>query len=402
MKRVAFLVDSMGISGGNHIIYKWAEMLSKSYEVSILVKQPKLGLNLHFIKEKSLNILSYEEAQDREYDLVFATWWETLKDLILFQAGQYAFLMQSLESCFYSSDDIRQSQFQFLTEKTDIQIVTIASWLKNFLVDVGRVNPDRVQVVKNGIDKKLWAPTPPAIEKKTGQVRFMVEGPGGVEFKHIKETIAILEEEKLNYIWVSSSIQKSYIGKYCEGYFEKVPYQEMPRYYSSCDVLLKLSSIEGMFGPPLEMMSTGGTAVVWDVYGSDEYVCNGVNAIKLPMYSKSSVASALRYLSQNSEKLNDLKKNALESAKNWCSWEEQESKVLKAVETILSSSAGVGFYKNIALFYREYSYAGSLPIDVQVYNEIRKILIRSSILKKVLKTVFVCLFYVKMKLKKVF
>ena len=41
--------------------------------------------------------------------------------------------------------------------------------------------------------------------------------------------------------------------------------------YNQCDVLLKMSKVEGVFGPPLEMMACGGTCVVGNVSGYDEY-----------------------------------------------------------------------------------------------------------------------------------
>jgi glycosyltransferase involved in cell wall biosynthesis len=44
-------------------------------------------------------------------------------------------------------------------------------------------------------------------------------------------------------------------------------------------VLLKMSRVEGFFGPPLEMMACGGTAVVAKVTGYDEYIVDGQNAL---------------------------------------------------------------------------------------------------------------------------
>jgi len=53
----------------------------------------------------------------------------------------------------------------------------------------------------------------------------------------------------------------------------------MKRIYSSCDILLKLSVVEGAFGPPLEMMACGGTCVSAEVTGLDETIVPGENAL---------------------------------------------------------------------------------------------------------------------------
>ncbi len=45
------------------------------------------------------------------------------------------------------------------------------------------------------------------------------------------------------------------------------------------DVVLKLSSVEGMFGPPLEGFHRGATCVVTPVTGHEEYVEHGWNGL---------------------------------------------------------------------------------------------------------------------------
>ena len=61
--------------------------------------------------------------------------------------------------------------------------------------------------------------------------------------------------------------------------FSRVPILETPRVYRSCDVLVKLSYIEGMFGPPLEMFHCGGTAIVYRVTGHEQYIRHDDNSL---------------------------------------------------------------------------------------------------------------------------
>ena len=49
--------------------------------------------------------------------------------------------------------------------------------------------------------------------------------------------------------------------------------------YAESDVLLKLSRVEGMFGPPLEAFHKGATCVVTPVTGHDEYIVHGENGL---------------------------------------------------------------------------------------------------------------------------
>jgi glycosyltransferase involved in cell wall biosynthesis len=72
----------------------------------------------------------------------------------------------------------------------------------------------------------------------------------------------------------------------------------MPMIYSSCDVLLKMSRIEGFFGPPMEAMACGCSVVVSKVTGYDEYIRDEENALVVEqgdvMAARASVARLLR------------------------------------------------------------------------------------------------------------
>ena len=54
---------------------------------------------------------------------------------------------------------------------------------------------------------------------------------------------------------------------------------EMASVYERTDVLLKLSRVEGMFGPPLEAFHRGATCLVTPVTGHEEYVIHGWNGL---------------------------------------------------------------------------------------------------------------------------
>src|SRR5262249_56640068 len=75
--------------------------------------------------------------------------------------------------------------------------------------------------------------------------------------------------------------------------FEKLQIWEVRRVLRDFDVLLKLSRVEGVFGPPLEMFSQGGTAICSAVSGSDEYMMHGRNCLLVDRLNE---RRAVRYL----------------------------------------------------------------------------------------------------------
>ena len=91
--------------------------------------------------------------------------------------------------------------------------------------------------------------------------------------------------------------------------------------YRSCDALLKLSRVEGMFGPPLEMFHCGGTVVCNDVTGYDEYVVDGHNGLVAPMGDLDAAAALVARLREDRQLLDRLRGNALETAAHWPDWE---------------------------------------------------------------------------------
>ena len=87
-------------------------------------------------------------------------------------------------------------------------------------------------------------------------------------------------------------------------------------------MLLKLSSVEGMFGPPLEGFHRGATCVVTPVTGHDEYVEHGWNGMLVDWEDLGGTARQLDLLARDRELLHFLRVNALETARSWPSWDQ--------------------------------------------------------------------------------
>jgi glycosyltransferase involved in cell wall biosynthesis len=113
-----------------------------------------------------------------------------------------------------------------------------------------------------------------------------------------------------------------------------VPITTVPAIYRSCDVLVKLSLVEGMFGPPLEMFHCGGTTVCWDVTGHEDYVVNDFNGLVVGTGDEPGTVAAIEYLRDQPLELRRLQRGALETAARWPSWVESSRRFRDAIEVI--------------------------------------------------------------------
>ena len=66
-------------------------------------------------------------------------------------------------------------------------------------------------------------------------------------------------------------------------FLHKVPFDQVVDVYNQCDILLKTSYLESFSYPPLEMMATGGYAVVVPNDGNKEYLLDGENCLLYPL-----------------------------------------------------------------------------------------------------------------------
>jgi hypothetical protein len=108
----------------------------------------------------------------------------------------------------------------------------------------------------------------------------------------------------------------------------------MSELYARSDVVLKMSSVEGMFGPPLEGFHRGATCVVTPVTGHDEYVVHGWNGLVTEWDDPRGTARALDLLAADRRLLHFLRTNAVETARAWPSWDQSGQFMAAALNRI--------------------------------------------------------------------
>ena len=329
--RVAFVIGSPAISGGTYVILQHALYLQKKgHHVDLLAIYPFSAKDLRWHDAyNTLECLDFYKMikEARQYDIAIATWWRTATELHLLNADCYIYFVQSIESRFYDAKEVALRVLVDSTYTLKLPVITEATWIRDYLTQ--HFSAD-VSLVKNGIRKDLY--------KKEGEneappikgLRVLVEGPLGVPFKNVEKTIELVNRSNAASVWLlTSSDVKQVEG--VDRVFSRVPIEEVPRIYRSCDVIVKLSLVEGMFGPPLEMFHCGGTAIVYNVSGHDEYIRDNFNGIVIRTGDEDEVVQAINALVMDQNKLDKFKTAALTTASTWPDWEYSSSEFEKAL-----------------------------------------------------------------------
>jgi len=319
MSELCFLVGSVGISGGTYVIFQHAHYLQeKGYKVTLAVQESFSPATYAWHPHADrLTLVNFEEAKQKTYDLVIATWWKTALELAQFNAERYAYFVQSIESRFYPEHEGPLRRLVDATYQFGAAYVTEVAWIEQYLLDQ---HGQHAALVRNGIRKDLYTPGAAMLPDEQ-ELRVLVEGPFRVKFKNVGTTIQLVKKAGVRDITLLTSSPVSWIPG-VRRIHSRVPITTVPSIYQSCDVLVKLSSVEGMFGPPLEMFHCGGTAVVYDVSGYDEYIRHESNALVAAMGDEDSVVAHIQRLMRDRDLLRELRRNAALTAQAWPSWEQ--------------------------------------------------------------------------------
>lgn len=340
--KIAILLGSPEISGGTYVIFEHATRLNRKGDiVSIVTEHAVIPERYSWHPSaRELTWRTFADLEGESFDLTIATWWQSVFLLQRIKSRKYLYFIQSIESRFFpaqDSDDFALRDIDVLrdwcenTYKIALPVITEATWIQNYLLK----HHNRPSfLVRNGIRKDVYFEGGTKVgEEEVGIFRVLVEGPLGVFYKNVEKTIELCCQAGVQSIWLlTSSIIESYPG--VERCFSRVPIQETAEIYRSCDVLVKLSYVEGMFGPPLEMFHCGGTAIVYDVTGHDEYIRHGENSLVVKKDDEAKVVEWLEKLQNDPTLLEKLKLGAKITANNWPDWDKASEKFRLALEEI--------------------------------------------------------------------
>lgn len=310
--KIAYLLPGTTISGGVGIVLQHANRLQKrGHELYISALSGETSAD--WFPRQKVPILKMDDLPD-DLDILTATHWSTSYEVLNLKARHKCYFVQSDETRFHEkgSDQFYMTQLSYLF---NFHYLTEAKWIQNWLAD----NFDKkAALVPNGLDGDIFHKTDP-IEKKGNKLRVLLEGPINAPLKGMKEAFEVVKDLDVE-VWCISSDGKPRPEWKCHRFFESVPMTKMKEIYSSCDILLKLSRMEGFFGPPLEMMACGGTSVVGKVTGHDEYIIDGENALIVDPMDIKGARQAVQLLIDNKDLREKLCHNGAKTVEQW-QWE---------------------------------------------------------------------------------
>ncbi|MBI5309965.1 MAG: glycosyltransferase family 4 protein [Actinobacteria bacterium] len=337
--KIAFLLNTIGLSGGVGVIMKHALALGSTHghEVTIVLTEGHKDDHWRYGELDSLEITDIESVHERRFDVAIATWWETARMLGEVHADRHTYFVQSIEDRFYPPATIER-MLATQTYNLPVVYITEAGWIRDTLTALNPGNP--CHYVRNGIDKESFTPLADAPAGDSSQpLRILVEGHPDIVNKGIAEAVEaighVTADHEATYIVPS----KEFDFKYPDGAQVIGPLDpaEMADAYRRHDVLLKLSRVEGMFGPPLEAFHCGATAMVAPVTGHDEYIEHGVNSVVVDWDDPKGTARWLDLLARDRELLAALKRGALATAAQWPSWPQSSAEFNDAVARLIDS-----------------------------------------------------------------
>lgn len=310
---IVFIVPGTWIAGGIAVILRHANLLrAGGYDVSLVTQDLKTSFPWYVGQDVPVVPIDRMEGLLRKgIDILIATGWNSAPTADLLPAKRKIYFVQLDERRFY--DDEATKNFVGETYRLPFEYVVMAQWMQKWLRDeFGH----EAAYVPNGLDTNRFRPTIP-VEPKNERTRVLIEGPIDIPFKGVADAYEAVRDLDCD-IWMVSGRGVPPAEWRVERFFESAPIDGMPGIYSSCDILLKMSTVESFAYPPLEMMACGGVPVILRVSGIEEYAEHDKNC--LIVETKEGARAAVKKLLDNADLRRRLSENGLKTAQEW-SWD---------------------------------------------------------------------------------
>jgi len=335
--KIVYVLPSSLVCGGHIIVLQHVSRLAKrGHDVSICLLDESITASkksFAWFPDFNCSVVHPKDFPDA-VDICVATFWDTVIQVLKFPAKHKVYFVQSDETRFY--DDPIIKNWVVLTYLCNIHYMTEAKWIVDWLRDdFGH----QAAYIPNALDPNIIYPDEPIAQKCKDKLRILVEGTIDSPFKRVKEAIEASQGLGCE-IWCVSNGGKPSLDWQVDQFFYKVDFNQMKNIYSSCDILVKLSSVEGFFGPPLEMMACGGVCIVSDVTGYDEYIKNEYNALVIPNGDVGLARQALNRLINDKNLYQFLQKNGRLTAASM-QWENSIDKLEIFYQDLSRKSKGL-------------------------------------------------------------
>lgn len=291
-ENIAFVLPSTQISGGVNVVINHCKILREAGKDVTIISMAEDSSNITAADGSEINVVSSVNCSFHAYfHKMVATLWSTVSFVEYYpKIKDKYYLVQSYETDFYQHGHV----FRIWANLTynsfgGLKYVTISKWCEDWL----RKKYNRsVKFARNGLDTNLFQ-----FKKRdfNGKIRILIEGSSEDRIKNVDESFKIvdkLDPDKFE-IWYLSYNGKPKDWYRYDKFLYRVPYSSVPNVYSSCHILIKSSLLESFSYPPLEMMATGGIAIVAPNNGNIEYLVHEENCL---MYEPGNVDDAVKQI----------------------------------------------------------------------------------------------------------
>lgn len=324
---LCYIIPTTNITGGVAVVCEHLNRLQK-LGFKCLIASYDNKTDLSWFPNQLVKVIPLKNNQKiiEQYQTIVATGWITAYELLLLNVKRKMYLVQSDETRFYPKSSYLKTRVR-RTYKFPFEFITIAKWLQIWLKENFNKDSD---YVPNGINTDIFHPDTPLETKPKNKKRILLEGAINLPFKGMKEAFKVVQDIDCE-VWCVSYDGKPDPHWHCDRFFEKVPMVNMPKIYSSCDILLKLSHVESFGYPPLEMMACGGVSIVSDIIGHHEYMIDKFNVLFTDPKNTQKTKTILQNLIKNKNLYQKLQSNSQKTIDQF-KWENS----IKKLETIFS------------------------------------------------------------------
>jgi glycosyltransferase involved in cell wall biosynthesis len=330
-------MQDIQLSGGVGVVVEHASQLNRhhGFECSLVLTREDGRPPWGYRGLQEVPLLGLHEAATQSFDVAVATWWQTTSALYQVPAARYVYFLQLLEDSTYPDDESAVRLAASLTTALPVRFVTEARWIAD---TVAALQPgNRALYVRNGIAKDVFrSPERVAVAGGDEPLRIVIEGSRRLPHKGVDDAlraVALMREPR------HVTFVTPHAGEPAEGADATVSalsHPQMAQLLGASHVMLKLTRVEGMYGPPLEAFHMGATCVTTPVTGHDEYVRHDHNAVVVGWDDPHGTARALDALARDRARLHRLRHNALLTARAWPSWEQSSRLMALALRTIVA------------------------------------------------------------------
>jgi GT2 family glycosyltransferase len=315
-RRVIFVLQSFGLSGGIKNIFELANRLYKQgFAVEIWGIDHNTppwhveeGLKVRSFKnyERLISVLSEEEA------IKVATWWETAFPVWLssVKKGIPVYFISEFETWFYPNDVVAQSTVVSCYRK-EFRNITISSYNLDELKAIGLT----ATIIPCGYDDATYKVVP-GIEREDNVLLAVGRSFFQKNFEMTFKGWKMLGEKRPN-MWLygfETEIEKrdSRIT-----YFTKPSNEEVNELQNKATLFVQTSRHEGFCLPILEAMAAGCPVICTDAHGNRDFSFDGKNCLMVEQDDAEGLSKAIEKMLSDKDLRERLSGEALKTVKDF-------------------------------------------------------------------------------------